>query len=44
MNVTLKQLRAFVAIAESGSFAEASERVHLSQPALSIAIKNFEDC
>jgi len=44
MNVTLKQLRAFVAIAESGSFAEASEQVHLSQPALSIAIKNFEDC
>ncbi len=43
MNVTLKQLRGFVAIAELGSFAEACERLHLSQPALSIAIRNMEE-
>jgi len=33
---------AFVAVAESRSFAEACEVVHLSQPALSMAIKNLE--
>jgi len=43
MNVTLKQVRAFVAIARTGSFAEACGLVHLSQPALSIAIKNLEE-
>jgi LysR family carnitine catabolism transcriptional activator len=42
MNVTIKQLQAFVAGAKSGSFAEACTRLHLSQPALSIAIKNLE--
>lgn len=42
MNVSPKQLRAFLAIAEHNSFAEAAEHVHLSQPALSIAIKNLE--
>ena len=40
--ITVKQLKAFVAIAQSRSFAEACELVHLSQPALSIAIKNLE--
>jgi len=43
MNVTLKQLQAFVAVANARSFAEACTLVHLSQPALSIAIKNLED-
>jgi LysR family carnitine catabolism transcriptional activator len=42
MNVTIRQLQAFVAVARSGSFAEACTLVHLSQPALSIAIKNLE--
>jgi len=40
---TVKQLRAFVAVAKTRSFTEACEQVHLSQPALSIAIKNLED-
>lgn len=40
--VTLKQLRAFVAVAKTASFAEAGSLVHLSQPALSITIKNLE--
>ncbi|BFM07981.1 LysR family transcriptional regulator [Halioxenophilus aromaticivorans] len=43
MNVTIKQLSAFVAVAQCQSFAEACERIHLSQPALSIAIKNLEE-
>lgn len=43
MNVSLKQLQAFVAVAQSRSFAEACAQIHLSQPALSIAIKNLED-
>ncbi|MEQ5801639.1 LysR family transcriptional regulator [Halomonas sp. H10-9-1] len=32
-----------MAIAEHGSFVEASERLHLSQPALSIAIRKLEE-
>ncbi|WP_305857850.1 LysR family transcriptional regulator [Balneatrix alpica] len=43
MNVSIKQVRAFVAVASTRSFAEAAELVHLSQPALSIAIKNLEE-
>jgi len=43
MNITIKQIRAFIAVAQLKSFAEACEQVHLSQPALSIAIKNLEE-
>ncbi|MEH6585109.1 MAG: LysR substrate-binding domain-containing protein [Halioglobus sp.] len=42
MNISLRQLRAFVTLAQSQSFAEASELLHLSQPALSVAIKKME--
>jgi len=42
-NVTLKQVRAFVAIARSRSFAEAAAALNLSQPALSSAIKTLEE-
>lgn len=42
MNPTLKQLKVFIAVAESRSFADACETVFLSQPALSMAIKNLE--
>jgi LysR family carnitine catabolism transcriptional activator len=41
MNV--KQLRAFVAVAQALSFAQAGERLHLSQPALSLTIKSLEE-
>lgn len=41
MNV--KQLRAFVTVAKYRSFAQAGERLHLSQPALSLTIKALED-
>lgn len=43
MNISIKQLRAFVAVAQTLSFTEACAQVHLSQPALSIAIKNMEE-
>ena len=42
MQPSIRQLKAFVAIIEYGSFVEASERLHLSQPALSIAIRKLE--
>ncbi len=42
-NITLKQLESFVTVAKKGSFAEACEQLHISQPALSISIKNLEE-
>ncbi|MGK0499608.1 MAG: LysR family carnitine catabolism transcriptional activator [Oceanicoccus sp.] len=42
MNVTIKQMQAFVAVARAQSFAEACSQLNLSQPALSITIKNLE--
>ena len=42
MNASIKQLKAFVAVAQTRSFAEACTMLHLSQPALSIAIRNLE--
>ncbi|MBR2514498.1 MAG: LysR family transcriptional regulator [Halomonas sp.] len=41
--MTAKQLRAFLAVAQTLSFTHACERLHLSQPALSLAIKGLED-
>lgn len=38
-----RQLRAFVAVAQTLSFAQAGERLHLSQPALSLSIKALEE-
>jgi LysR family carnitine catabolism transcriptional activator len=43
MNPSIKQLRAFVVAAQSATFAEASERIHLSAPALSVAIRTLEE-
>ncbi len=43
MNVTVRQLQIFVAVAKCRSYAEACDLVHLSQPALSISIKNLEE-
>ncbi|MBR9884942.1 MAG: LysR family transcriptional regulator [Oceanospirillales bacterium] len=41
--MTVKQLRAFLAVARTKSFAEAGQQVFLSQPALSLAIKKLEE-
>jgi len=43
MNITIKQVRAFLAVVQVRSFAEACELLHISQPALSITIKNLEE-
>lgn len=39
----LYQLRSFVAVAEAGHLTHASEKLHLSQPAVSAQIKALED-
>lgn len=43
MKMSIKQLRAFLAVAHTLNFAHASERLNMSQPALSLAIKGLED-
>jgi DNA-binding transcriptional LysR family regulator len=40
--VTLRHLRAFVAVLECGSFSEAADTMHLSQAALSGLVKELE--
>lgn len=42
MSVTLRQLRALVAVARSGSLGRAAARLHLSQPALTVQIRELE--
>jgi LysR family transcriptional regulator, low CO2-responsive transcriptional regulator len=42
MNYTLHQLQVFLKIAEHGSITKAAEELHLSQPAVSIQLKNFQ--
>ncbi len=41
--MTLDQLHVLTAVAETGSFQAASEQLHKSRPALSIAIKKLEE-
>lgn len=42
MNMSLRQLRAFVAVAQTGSFSRAARRIGLSQSALSQAVQQLE--
>ena len=42
MNLTLKQLRAFVAVAQTGSFTTAAHQLHVTSSALSLTIKELE--
>jgi len=42
MNVTIKQVTLFVEVARSLSFARAATAMHLSQPAVSLAVQNLE--
>lgn len=39
----LKQLRAFIHAAQAGSISKAAQRLHLSQPSISLQIKALED-
>ncbi|MDU8932756.1 LysR family transcriptional regulator [Klebsiella pneumoniae] len=43
MRMSVKQLRAFLAVAHTLNFAHASERLNLSQPALSLTIQGLEE-
>ncbi|AUV53307.1 LysR family transcriptional regulator [Raoultella planticola] len=43
MRMSVKQLRAFLAVAHTLNFAHASERLNISQPALSLTIKGLEE-
>ena len=42
MSVTLRQLSYFLALAEERSFVRAAQKVHVTQPALSMQIKEME--
>lgn len=42
MKFTFRQLEYFVAAAEAGSIAAASERIHISAPSISVAITQLE--
>jgi DNA-binding transcriptional LysR family regulator len=42
MNVALRQLRAFLAVARRGSFSRAAEEIGVSQSALSLSVRQLE--
>ncbi|XOV77844.1 MAG: LysR family transcriptional regulator [Aestuariibacter sp.] len=43
MSFTYKQLQAFVTVATVQSYAIAAQRLHITQPALSMSVKTLED-
>lgn len=43
MNYTLNQLRIFLKITQTKSVTKAAEELHLTQPAVSIQLRNFQD-
>ena len=43
MHVTLRQLNVFEAVARNLSFTRAAEELHLSQPAVSMQVRQLED-
>jgi len=42
MNITFRQLRVFVEVAQQGSMARAAALLHLTPPAISMQIKEIE--
>jgi DNA-binding transcriptional LysR family regulator len=42
MNVTLRQIQAFLAVADLGNFTRAAARLNMAQPALSLTIRELE--
>lgn len=43
MNYTLNQLRVFQKVVQTGSITKASQELHLTQPAVSIQLRNLQD-
>lgn len=43
MSISYRNMLAFIRVAESATFAEAAEKLHITQPALSSAIKKMEE-
>lgn len=43
MNYTLNQLQVFLKIVQTGSVTKASEELNLTQPAVSIQLRNFQE-
>lgn len=43
MNISLHQLKVFLKVAETQSITKAAEELHLTQPAVSIQLKNLQD-
>ncbi len=43
MNYTLSQLQVFLKVAQNQSVTKAAEELHLTQPAVSIQLKNFQE-
>ncbi|AJP57606.1 LysR family transcriptional regulator [Pandoraea vervacti] len=43
MDLNLRDIRAFIAVAHNGSFTRAAARLHLSQPALTVQIRRLEE-
>lgn len=42
MNYTLNQLQVFLKVSQTGSITKAAEELHLTQPAVSIQLRNFQ--
>ena len=43
MDISLRQMRSFIAVAKLGSFTRAAEFLHVSQPTLTVQIKRLEE-
>ncbi|MBN3798183.1 LysR family transcriptional regulator, partial [Burkholderia sp. Ac-20392] len=43
MDLNLRDIRAFVTVAQAGNFTRAAARLHLSQPALTVQIRRLEE-
>lgn len=43
MNITLNQLRVFLKVVRTGSVTKAADELHMTQPAASMQLKNFQD-